>query len=299
MIVEDWVDQAREMLGGGIVEQVNRLSSPYTPGDTTINLEFEPEGVTKGIPLCVGLTTFMVWAVAPATREVTVEPRWAGSPDVAAATGALVRVRPNVHTHRIFNAVSDILSELSSPLLGIYSMGTVDIPYVSTIANYDLTDAENLQGIHSVQFGDPDDDTDRWITLSSTTDWQLRATGPTNTAPSGKQLRINAPLYAGGTTLRVTYKASLGDIDTLADDVTGVGLPPTALDLPPLGAAARLAVPGEWRRSLLNAQPDTRRSEEVPAGAIIGGARFLQQKFESRVNQEVARLVAANPYTVN
>jgi len=299
MIVRDWVDQAREQLGGGVVEQVNRLASPYTPGDTTLTLEFDTEGVTRGIPVCVGINTFMVWAVAPATKELTVEPRWSGSYDSPQPTGTLVRVRPNIQTHRIFNAVNDVLNELSSPMIGVFGTGTLDLDYDQSITNYDLTDAENIQSVLSVQFGDVDDPIDTWEQLSSVSEWEHRVTQPTSEAPSGHQLRVFAPLYTRGRTIRVTYRTTFNTVSTLDDDVSTVGLPDTALDLPVLGAAARLAVPGEWRRSLTNAQPDPRRAAEVPPGSVNAGARALQQKYEMRCTQEAARLIAQYPFRSN
>jgi hypothetical protein len=299
MIVSDWVDQTREMLGGGVVEQINRLDAQYDPGDLSIRLEFPPEGVAKGVPLCVGLNTMLVWSVSESVNEVVVEPRWAGSSDASAPIGTIVRVRPNHYTHRLFNALNDSLNELSSPLSGMYGVGTIDIDYEPTVDAYDLTDAENLQSIIGVQFGDPDDSTSPWMNLSSTTDWNLRNTAPTVQVPSGRQLRIFGPLGFSANTLRVTYKMSLQGVDALEDDVSMTGLPATAYDLPVLGAAARLAIPGEHRRNMLNAQPDTRRAQEVPPGAVLGGARALQQKYEMRMAQEAARLQATHPYRLN
>jgi hypothetical protein len=297
--VGQWVDQAREHLGSGVVEQVNRLSAQYNPGDTAITLQYPTDGVAKGVPLCVGLNTMMVWSVTPATGEVEVQSGWAGSSEISAAAGALVRVKPNYYTHRIFDAVNDVLNELSSPLAGIYGVGTIDLTYLQTVDGYSLTAAENLQSVIGVQFGDPLDSTSRWESLSATNDWALENTAPTAQAPSGQWLRIFGPLGTEGTTLRVTYRMTLRAADTLADDVSMTGLPPTAYDLPPLGAAARLAIPGEHRRNLVTGQPDTRRAGEVPPGAVLGGARALQAKYEMRVQQEAARLMAVHPHRMN
>ena len=83
---------------------------------------------------------------------------------------ALVRIRPTYYTHRIVGAINEVLTELSSPMRGIYSVGTVDLTYEPTIDLYDLTAAENLQSVLEVQMGDPDDPTSDWSTLSSTRD---------------------------------------------------------------------------------------------------------------------------------
>lgn len=300
MIVQEWVDQIRESLTPGVIEQVNKLSAAYTPGDTTLTMQYPLAGAfAKGVPLCVGLNTMMVWSANDATHEVEVEAGWAGSTPTSAAAQALVRIRPAMFTHRIFGAVNDVLNELSSPLKGIYGVGTVDLDYDPIIDTYDLTDAENFQSIIGVQIGDPDDDTSRWPSLSSTTDWELRSTAATAQAPSGRQLRIHGPMAALGQTLRVTYRTVLSQADSLSDDVSMTGLPDTAYDLPVLGAAARLAFPQEYKRNAMESQPDTRRAGEVPPGARLGAARALQQRYEVRVDQEAARLIAAYPYRSN
>ena len=291
------VDQTRETLGGGTVEVVNRLEVAYTPGDLSITLQYPPDGLARGVPLCVGLNTMMVWGANSATREVEVEAGWAGSPNVAAAVSAVVRVRPTFFTHRIFEAINDGVAELSPPLSGVYGVVPSDSPYERTVDCYDLTDAEGLQSIASVQYGDPDDTTSRWATLSGTTDYELRTTAPTEQIPSGRELRIHGPL-GWGSVLRVTYRSQLQALDGLTSDVSMTGLPETAYDLPVLGAAARLAIPGEHRRNLLVAQPDTRRASEVPPGAVAASARLMQQRYEQRVHQEAARLIAAHPYRV-
>ena len=299
MIVRDWVDRARETLGGGVVEQVNRLLLPFIPGDTTLQLEFETDGITRGIPICLGLNTFMVWSVAPATKEVTVQSGWAGSPEVSADIGELVRVRPNVQTHRIFDAINDTLNELSSPMMGVYGVGTLDLVYDPITTNYDLTGAEDIEGVLGVQIGDASDLQSLWQNLRSISQWEHRTTPPSAEVPSGHVLRVFGTIPTDNTTLRVIYRHRLNPVVTLDDDVNMTALPETAYDLPVLGAASRLAIPGEWRRNLLNAQPDPRRADEVAPGAVLGGARALRAHYENRVTQEAARLMSQYSYRMN
>lgn len=292
----DWVEATRETLGGGITEQVNRLGEDYQPGDTSIKLQYELKGITAGVPISVGLNTFQVWSTVPSANEVEITPSWAGSPNVAALVGEIVRVKPNFYTHRILTALNDTLSEMSSPSMGMYGVGIQDLPYEEPQTVYDLIELEGVTGILRVQLGSVNDETEDWQEVR----WSHEKLEPTQDFPSGHQLHIHPPSHdfwdRTGDILRVIYRRNFETLDSLNDNVTNTLLPTTAYDVPILGAAARLARPQEFRRNLLNAQPDSRRAEEVPPGASGSGAMMLRRLFEERVNQECGRLRADYPY---
>jgi hypothetical protein len=292
--VSEWVEEVRETLGGGIVEQVNLLASDFTPGDTTLTLRNDLKGITAGVPLCVGLNTFQVWSANAATKQVDVSGGWAGAPEVLALAGDLVRVKPNFYNHRILSAINSTLNELSSPLMGVFGVDIQDIDFDPAIIAYDLSSCEGIEKVLRVQYGDPNDDTDEWADLAGD-EWQYRRMEATADFPSGHQLRIFTNRFDDGDSLRVIFSRRLSLFDSLDDDVTMCLLPETAYDLPVLGAASRLAIPQENRRNLLNAQPDSRRSDEVPPGASLGGARALRALYMNRVEQEASRLMAQYP----
>jgi len=294
----DWVEQVREMLGGGLVETVNQLAVDYIPGDLEVQFARDMTGIAPNVPICVGLNTFMVWSINTPVKTAEITSNWGSSPSVVAESGSLVRVKPAYFTHRIFNAINDTLTELSSPLNGIYGVDQVDIQYDQSIAMYDLTAAEDLARILRVQWGFTSDDLETWPTLYGR-DWQLRHEGASAEFPSGKVLRINTDMIEAGAVLRVTYMRNLVQVSTLTDDVSMTYLPETAYDLPVLGAASRLSIPGEWRRNVPNPQGDSRRADEVPAGGVLGGARALRALYQERVEQEAARLVGLYPYRQN
>jgi hypothetical protein len=293
----EWVEETREMLGGG-GEQVNRLADDYTPGDTTVTLQYELRGVGQGIPIGVGLNALQVWSTNPQSKQVEVSPQWAGSPNVFAPAGTVVRVKPNFYTHRILKALNDVLSEICTPASGMYAVGIQDIVWEKHVSVFDLSSAEGITKVLRVQAGYLDDEMERWGDLSST-QYQDRKVEPTDDFPSGHQLRVfyDTPnnVLPDGDTLRVIYRRDYLPLDTLEDDVTNTLLQESAHDIPPIGAASRLSVPQEFRRNLLNAQPDTRRSEEVPAGASSSGTRILRGLFDSRVQQEATRLMSNYP----
>src|SRR5690606_35611068 len=96
--------------------------------------------------------------------------------------------------------------------------------------------------------------------------------------------------------VRVTYKRSVGAVDALADDaVTDVGLWDEAHDIPPLGAAVRLALPRGIKRAFDESQGEPRRAVEVEANAMVQNAAALLQYRNQRISAEVARLRARFP----
>lgn len=300
--VNDWVEETREHLGGGIVEQVNRLAQDYQPGDPELVFQYELKGITIGVPMSIDMNCFQVWSVTESTKTVEVTARWAGAPDVAMSAGEIARVKPNFFTHRIVTAINNTLSELTSPLMGVHGVAIQDISFDQSVTVYDLTDCEEIERILRVQVGVADDDTDPWIDLDENA-WQYRKLEPTADFPSGHQLRIFDAVGAYDrfryaqipNTIRIIYARRLPPVDTLDDDVSNTYLPESAYDLPVLGAASRLALPQEFRRNLLSAQPDSRRANEVQPGASLGGARALRQLFMDRVEQEAARLLRDYP----
>jgi hypothetical protein len=93
----------------------------------------------------------------------------------------------------------------------------------------------------------------------------------------------------------VSYKSPLTLITATTDAKSGTGLPSTAYDLPPLGAALALMTTTPIRREFLDAQGMHRRAEEVPPGAISASMRDLRMRREMRVAAESARIAAMYP----
>lgn len=294
MKVSDWVDDAREILAPSVVDQVNWLAEEFTPGDLTLRCEEDVTSIVAGTVVTFGLNTAYVRQVNPTNKELVIEPGWAGSPVVACETRTLVRTRPLVYTHRIFNAINAVLSELTSPLVGIFGVDELDIDFTPTQTVYDMAGADGVSRILSVRFGDVTDPLDMWPEVPWD-GWKHQQSSPSTSFPSGNSLTLSYSIPTGST-VKVLYARDLVPADSLEMDCEITLLPQSAYDIPGLGAAARLATSGEWRRSMLSGQPDTRRSDEVPTGALATGARMLQARYSQRVEQEAARFISAYGY---
>jgi hypothetical protein len=99
----------------------------------------------------------------------------------------------------------------------------------------------------------------------------------------------------GSGALRVIYKRSFATLTAITDDVTTTGLPISAYDLPPLGAAVRLAMPRGLKRNFDESQGEPRRASEVEGMAMVQNASALLSFRNRRVGAEVARLHALYP----
>ena len=282
----DLIDETKRLLLSGQREQHNKLAANTAPGATTLTFTYDLGGIQAGAYVQVDLEVFYVWAVNASAKTATVEPAQIGSVAASHDTGDMVTVNPKFPDHAILRALNEDLYSLSSPTNGLYAIKSADLTFAEGRAGYDLAGVTNLVDILEI----------RAQRDSASRDWPLVSgyefSRDVNTAqfPSGYALFLTQPGMSG-TSLRIRYKATFGALTLLGDDVEAVtGLPHTAHDLPPLGAALRLVYPREIKRSFTEAQPDPRRATEVPVGGAIGSTRALAAQRQTRINEEYARL---------
>ena len=133
---------------------MNRLSSSYTAGGTSLTFEFPIGGITAGAQLSIGLNNFYVWSVSG--QSATVVGGFRGSTDANAATGAVVQVSPRFTDYDIWQALTTDLSDLSSPNNGLFAIGTVDFNYASSVSGYDLGSiADSMLEVYEVKYLTP------------------------------------------------------------------------------------------------------------------------------------------------
>lgn len=283
------VYSTRLHLLGNRREPLNRLAADTVPGAVSLELEFPPGGVQEGSTVQIGLELFYVWSVSGQTA--TVQPGYDNSVETAHDQGDLVTVNPKYPDHRILQALNDDLLDLSAPG-GLYRTRTVDLTWVDTAGGYDLTGVTDLLDLNDVWAQRAGVTSKDWVPVSN---YRLERNADTGVFPSGFAVyfdSINEP----GAVLRLRYRSGFSPLVNLTDDAAAVtGLPLTALDIPPLGAAARLLRDQEVVRNSIDSQGDTRRAEEVPAGAVRRSADGLWADRARRIRNETARLGQANP----
>jgi hypothetical protein len=251
-------------------------------------VEFAIGGIQRGALLAIDLEVLHVWSVASLTA--TVQRGMMGSTGATHADDALVYVNPRFTDFQILQALNDELRSFTSPRHGLFQVKTVNLTYAAGTTGYDLTSVTDLIDILEVRWKGYT--TGSWPLL---TRYTLTRDMATADFPSTKALLT----YEGagpGRTLRVRYKAPYVALATTADNVeTVAGLQASALDIPPLGAAARLLAGREARRASYDAQPESRQAADVPPGSNRQAAGGLLALRDMRLREEAARLQQLYP----
>jgi hypothetical protein len=281
----DLVQRVRDLVYGGATDEFNRLGSAHTAGEQSLVFDFDPRGATTGSVLSIGLSTYLVWTVDAISKSVEVSPGHAGSVESGHPAKSLVRVRPRVTDKVIFDALNRDLRLMSSPEQGLYAVGTWN-PVVDPVDQAWVVPAEHagMERILACRFT-PTGQPDRWLeanAILNTSDDEQRVVMTTYLSPSD--------------TVEIAYAKPFGQFTSLDDPVEPVGLVPDLEDIPVFGAAASVLWGMESRRNQLVAQSDTRRPDEVPAGALTGTAREFARQRTILVNAELARLQRRYPY---
>lgn len=286
--IKDLVADARRIAYGSMSEQINLISGTVAPGATTIPLQLDISGITPGMILSSGLNVWYVTGSSPGDQEVFVVPGYDNSPYEAAANGDIVILKPKVTDWYLFTTINDEITKLSSPMNGLYRIGTWVTDVSPTYQTYEVpSEALDMTNIARVRYrwpGTPD----VWSDIrTSSYRWIVSETG------NKVQLLVNIP---SGTEIEFTYKAPFVRATSLADDpIADCGLAETMLDIPPLGAAAVLMRSTDGRRNQITAQGDSRRAGEVQSSANLSTGSALDRDYKSRVQEEYIRLVQRLP----
>lgn len=289
--VQNWIDETRYHLDGDRSEEANILDANYTAGGTTLTLRYELGNIAAGAILSIGANTFRVAAVNTGAKTATVIPAYQSSTDANATAGDMVRVNPRFTDHRILRALNDHLSTLSTPTAGLYQVATKTLVYNPAVAGYELTSVTGIQRVLEVRREVPGPQKS-WPRVPAS-GWDLLRNADATDFASGFALRLREG--HSGRDVQVVYAKSFTTSTTVTDNVSTTGIPSTAEDIPPLGAAIRLMSGREVTRNHSTSQGDTRRANEVPPGAVGASYRGLAALWASRVAEEAARLRSQYP----
>lgn len=283
------MEQTKRWLFTGGREQRNKLTSTIANNATSATLTYAMGGIAAGAKISMDLEDMHVWAVSGVTAgsTATIERGQYGSTAASHTAGAIVFVNPKFSNFEIFTELNNELAALSAA--GIYQAATVDLTYNPAYQAYDLTSVTAAEDILALSY---ESLTGEYVPLQN---WRLQRDLPTGDFPSGFALTIT-DYVDPGQTVRVAYRSPLTAVTTTTDDVTTLaGLPSTAVDLLAMGTALRLSASREVRRNFTEAQGDTRRATEVPAGANNAAPAGLRQQYITRLAQEVGNLKRRYP----
>lgn len=256
--------------------------------DTLIVGGVAAPSIAIGAILSVDLEIFYVLGVNNDT--VMVVPGYQGSEPASHAAGTLCFIDPEFTKFDIAVAINDDLDDLSSPENSLYGIDSAAITYNPTYMGYDLGALpENFIDVLEVRYQIPTPTHN--FPLIGGNKWQVARQINNNAIwPSGRGLITYESAYPG-LPMYVTYAYPFVHMVDLTDPVVATtGLPSTAVDIPPMGAAIRLGDGREVKRNFIESQPDARKAPEVPPGAVGGSFKWLEARHSKRIDAEADRI---------
>jgi hypothetical protein len=188
----------------------------------------------------------------------------------------------------MLDALNADLDDLSSTANGLFRVVTVDLTYNGSDRQINITNSGTILELLDVRLRYLADD---HPVLSYV---RLQTGLPTTDFASGNTLVLDEPIMAGS--LRVRYKAPFTRASSESSDLTtDCFLPATCDDIVEMGVVMRLMAGREIKRNFTEAQGDTRRPDEVQAGAIANSIANIQRLRRERVIAEAGRLKAQYP----
>lgn len=278
---------SRQMLAG-VVEERNKLASSLDNSTTSVVMSYDLGGFRNGSVFEIESELFYVWDANPATKTITVERGFNGTTAAAHSANVLATLNPRFPRVQMFDAVNAELDDLSSTMNGLFRVASVDLNYNGSDRQIDITGATNILDLLDVRLRYLADDHPviRGVRLQ---------TGlPTSDFASGYTLVLDDFVMAGS--LRVRYKAPFVRATLESSDLTtNCFLPATCEDIVETGVILRMMNGREIKRNFIEAQGDTRRSDEVPPGAVRDSTTTLARLRRERIIAEAARLKAQYP----
>lgn len=284
------IDRVTSELLAGTVEERNKVASGVDASATTLTFTYPLSGIREGGVFEIGTEQFYVWSSNTSAKTVVVERGFNGTTAVTHDAGAIATVNPRFPRAQVLNQLNADLADLSSPLNGLFQVKTVDIAYNGSDRMVNITGATNILSLHDVRYRYLNDD------YPVVRNVRLLSDMPTTDFGSGYALAIDDYLRAGS--LRVIYRAPYDQFTAESDTVTSVGGSTYLDDLLVLGAQMRMVAPREIKRNFTESQGDTRRAEEVPAGAVANSMLQLQRLRRDRIQAEAARLNRQYPLRI-
>lgn len=290
------IQRIRRQLHSTGRNEVNRLDAATLEGASTIVLEWPgPASVIEGAVLNVDLELMRVISYEAGTRTATVVRGWLDSEAAAHDDEAEILINPRYSNLDIHDAMVD---EINSWGPSLYRVDSAEYPVAAgdTVLNLQAEWADSF-GVINVyrQWADEYRNTDAWPRLDCRLVRGQAAEWTSSESTSGLQLRFVEPV-ASGTVYVLVARPWLTSSPLLTQDmVADLGVPESYFDLLGLGVKRRLMADSEMGRWARQAQDDSRRPEETPAGASVQPMQQQYAMYNARLQAEVTKLRSQYP----
>lgn len=285
--VASLIEETKRLVYGATRLALNRLAVGISTSDTTLTLEFDVKEAVQGAMISIDDELMWVISSSSASKQLTVMRNHLGSALATHALGAIIEVNPRFPRAYIKRVLQQEIDSWGSRL---YKVASSNISFTSTTRIYDL----GLTNFINVIDARISPYTGR-TTKSNPYRWAVLRDMDTADFASGAAFEFLGEYPSSGI---VRIKAAQEfDVSVWTDttDVELLGLSTSMTDIPPIGAAWRLMSTREVGRTNMQAQPEPRRSEEVPAGHIASVAAQLKKLRDDRIDEERWTLMQRYP----
>jgi hypothetical protein len=191
----------------------------------------------------------------------------------------------------MLESLNQDIDDLSSPVNGLFRVIATDIAYNGSDRQINLAGATDVIDLIDVRLRYLADD---YPVLRGV---RLQRNLPTSDFASGIALVFDEGTIAGS--LRVRYKAPFTRAASVASDIqTACFIPASMEDILEMGVMMRMMQTREIKRNFIESQGDTRRSDEVPPGAIRDSFTNIMRLRRDRIIAEKAKLARQIPLTI-
>jgi hypothetical protein len=290
---------AHDALLGGRRQQITRLDGSIVAAGASLIVS-NIDAVSVGSFLNIDDELVYVEAKNPSSRTCEIIRAMRGTTAADHDDGALVYVDPIFARHTIRREIRNEVGSWPADLFyptsttferiatgsDVWKMTTASLPSL----------ADRLIGILDVTVS-ADSATESPLRVDQ---WALThySTNINGSALDEADLRIQTN-YGGTSDLIVVVAATPVATASLWDDddttLSALSIPENWADIVLMGAAWRLMLTRDVGRSLIDAQPEPRRAEEVPIGASGSIATMFKRSRDARINEEIIKLKARWP----
>jgi hypothetical protein len=285
------VTQVETHLLGGDRDELNFLTASMGTSDTTLTLERSLSGAVEGSYLGVDLELMYVKSVDATSQTLTVHRGMTGSPVTTHASGAVVYINPLFSKWAIWNALNVEIVSLSGADNGLFAEKSFTVLSTPVQKTYDVPALNaDLRRILEIRY-DSVGPEKYWPEVRRRQYAVIRDVTMDSTTATGLAVRIESS-FIGGRRIVIRYAGDFLPLSTDLNDnaATTTLLTANMIDIPALGAAARLMGVREAKRSFVERAVDSRRASEVSSGSSSRAAGVLLQLLNGRIKSEADRL---------
>ena len=280
--------RASRQLLSGTVEERNKLATTVTSADTSIVLSYDLGGFREGSVIEIESELMYVWESSTATKTLTVQRGYDGTTAVAHTNGVLATVNPRFPRQQMLDSLNSDIDDLSSTMNGLFRVVAQDITYNGSDRQINLTSGAGIIDLLDVRLRYLADDYPMIRKV------RLQRNLPTADFASGFAIVFDEPVMAGS--LRVVTKREFTRASSESSDLqSACFVPQSCEDILEMGVLLRMMNGREIKRNFIESQGDTRRSDEVPAGATRDSLTNIQRLRRERIIAEAARLKQQYP----